>query len=208
MKGLETGKDKIQKICDLMRKETLDPAKQEAREIVENAHMQASEIVAEAKAKGASLIQAAEKEIEEKKRVCQASLALACRQGIEMLKQKIEKELFNQELTSLIIKETADPKVIANLLNSFMKSMEEKGVEEDFVALIPKGVSPRSINALLVARVLERLQDQTVVASDIAGGLQIQLKGHQITIDISDAVVRELIGQYIRRDLRDLVFNV
>ena len=38
MKGLETGKDKIQKICDALRKETLEPAKQEAREIVEKAH--------------------------------------------------------------------------------------------------------------------------------------------------------------------------
>jgi V/A-type H+-transporting ATPase subunit E len=208
MKGLETGKDKIQKICDSLRKETLEPAKQEAREIVENAHMQAAEIVAEAKTKASSMLQESEKEMEEKKRVFHASLNLACRQGIEQLKQKIEKELFNQELASLVIKETSEPKVIAGLLNSFMKSMEEKGIEEDFVALIPKGISPRSINELLSAKVLERLQNKTVVASDIGGGLQIQLKGRQITIDISDAVVRELISQYIRRDLRDLVFNV
>lgn len=208
MKGLETGKDKIQKICDSLRKETLEPAKQEAREIVENAHMQASEIVAEAKAKAVSMLEESAKEMEEKKRVFHASLNLACRQGIEQLKQKIEKDLFNQELASLVIKETTEPKVIANLLNSFMKSMEEKGIEEDFVALIPKGISPRSINELLAARVLERLQNKTVVASDIGGGLQIQLKGRQITIDISDVVVRELIAQYIRRDLRDLVFNV
>lgn len=208
MKGLETGKDKIQKICDSLRKETLEPAKQEAREIVENAHMQASEIVEEAKAKAALMIQESEKEMEEKKRVFHASLNLACRQGIEQLKQKIEKDLFNQELASLVVKETSEPKVIANLLNSFMKSMEEKGIEEDFVALIPKGISPRMINDLLAAKVLERLQNKTVVASDIGGGLQIQLKGRQITIDISDTVVRELIAQYIRRDLRDLVFNV
>lgn len=207
MKNLDTGKDKIQKICDLMRKETLDPAKQEAREIVENAHMQASEILKEAKEKGAALLQQAEKEIEEKKRVCKASLTLACRQGIEQLKQKVEKELFNQELTSLVVKETTDPKVIANLLNSFMKAMEERGVEEDFVALIPKTLSPRTINELLAAKVLGRLENKTVVASDIAGGLQIQLKGHKITIDISDAVIRELLGQYIRKDLRDLIFN-
>ena len=102
----------------------------------------------------------------------------------------------------------AEPKVIANLLNSFMKAMEEKGVEEDFVAHIPKGITPRVINEMLAARILERLENQTCVASDIGGGVQIQLKGRQITIDISDAVVRELIGQYIRSDLRDLVFNV
>lgn len=208
MKGLETGKDKIQKICDSLRKETLEPAKQEAREIIENAHMQASEIVSEAKEKAAEMIQAAEKEMEEKKRVFNSSLSLACRQGIEQLKQKIEKELFDQELTKLVASEMADPKLIANLLNSFMKAMEEKGIEEEFVAVIPKTVSARSITSLLASRVLERLENKTVVASDFAGGLQIQLKSRQITIDITDAVVRDLIAQYIRRDLRDLVFNV
>ena len=208
MKGLETGKDKIQKICDALRKETLEPAKQEAREVIENAHMQASEIVAEAKAKAASMIKDSEKEMEEKKKVFQSSLNLACRQAIEQLKQKIEKDLFSQELASLVTSEMSQPKVIANLLNSFMKSMEERGIEDDFVVSIPKGISPRTINELLAAKVLDRIQNETVVASEIAGGLRIQLKGRQITIDISDAVVRELIAQYIRRDLRDLVFNV
>ncbi len=208
MKGLETGKDKIQKICDALKKETLEPAKQEAREIVENAHLQASEIVHEAQKKARSLVQAAEKEIDEKKKVFQSSLNLACRQGIEQLKQKIEAELFNKELSHLISKEMADPKVIASLLNSFMKSMEEKGIEEEFIAVIPKGISPRSINDLLAARILERLHQKSVTVGDFSGGVQIQLKGKQITIDISDAVVRELIAQYIRRDFRDLIFNV
>jgi len=208
MKGLETGKDKIQKICDSLRKETLEPAKQEAREILENAHLQAAEVVNEAQKKAAALIQAAEHEIDEKKKVFQSSLNLACRQGIEQLKQKIEKELFDQELANLIGKEMADPKMIANLLNAFMRSMEEKGVEEDFVAVIPKGISPRSINDLLGSKILERLKNHSVSVGDFSGGVQIQLKGRQITIDISDAVVRELIAQYIRRDFRDLVFNV
>lgn len=208
MKGLETGKDKIQKICDTLKKETLEPAKQEAREIVENAHMQAAEIVNEAKAKASLMIQEAQNDMEERRRVFQASLNLACRQGIEQLKQKIEKELFNQELSKWVIQEMSQPKIIADLLNTFIRSMEEKGVEEDFVAKVPRSISARSINEQLASRVLDRLQNKTVVAADIGGGIQIQLKGRQITVDISDGVVRELIAQYIRRDLRDLVFNV
>ena len=208
MKALETGKDKIQKICDTLRKETLEPAKQEAREIVENAHMQAAAVVAEAQKKADSMLQDSVREMEEKKRVFHASLNLACRQGIEQLKQTIEKELFNRELANLVAKEMADPKLIANLLNSFMRSMEEKGVEEDFIALIPSEISPRAINDLLLSKVLEKLHKNSVSVGDFSGGLQIQLKGKKITIDISDSVVRELIAHYIRRDLRDLVFNV
>jgi V/A-type H+-transporting ATPase subunit E len=206
MKGLETGKDKIQKICDALKKETLEPAKQEAREIIENAHLQASEIVKEAQKTADERIHSAEKEIEEKKKIFQASLQIACRQGIEQLKQKIQEQLFDRQLAETVAKEMGDAKIIANLISSFMRSMEEKGIEEEFIAVIPKGTSPRSISSLLAAQILEKLQVQP--AGDFEGGVQIRLKGRQITIDISDAAVRELIAQYIRRDFRELVFNV
>ncbi len=205
---LETGKDKIQKICDALRKETLEPAKQEAREIVENAHLQAQTITTEAKEKAAKLQDQVQKEIEEKKRVFAASLQLSCRQGIEQLKQKIEQELFDRELVSLVRKSMADPKLIAGLLSSFMQSMQEKGANEDFVALIPKNISPRSINELLVSKVLERLENHSVAVGDFEGGVQIRLKDSHVTVDISDQVVREILARYLRKDFRDLVFNV
>lgn len=208
MKGLETGKEKIQKLCDALKKETLEPAKQEAREIIENAHLQASEIVRDAQKKAEDLVQAAKLEIEERGKIFHASLQLAARQGIELLKQKIEEQLFDQQLSELVLKEMADPKVVSHLIDAFMKIMEEKGVEEDFVAVIPKSITPRSINSLLGKQILERLQNQTVVVGDFAGGAQIQLKGRRITIDISDVTVRELIALYIRRDFREMVYSV
>ncbi|MDE3045822.1 MAG: V-type ATP synthase subunit E [Verrucomicrobiota bacterium] len=208
MRNLETGKEKIQKICDAIRKETLEPAKQEAREIVENAHLQASAVIKEAVAQAESLKAAAASEIEEKKRIFEASLHLSCRQGIELLKQKIEQELFNAELADLVKKEMTSPKIIIDLIESFMRSLEEQGIEEDFEVVIPKEIPPRSINSLLSNKVLDHLKDKSVVLGDFQGGVQIRMKGRQITIDISDAVVRDLIARYIRRDLRDLVFKV
>ncbi len=208
MKSLETGKDKIQKICDALRKETLEPAKQEAREIIENAHMQAAQIIAEAQKQREALFEEAKDEMDERKRVFQASLNLACRQGIEQLKQTIEKELFNRELDHLVVHEMSDPKVVAQLLNGFLRILEEKGIEEDFVVSVPRNISPRSISEQLLSKVLQRLEKGSLTVGDFAGGVQIQLKGKQITIDISDVVVRELIARYIRRDLRDLVFHV
>lgn len=208
MKGLETGKDKIQKICDALKKETLEPAKQEAREVIENAHLQAAEIIAAARKEAEEKLAVAEREIGEKQKVFKSSLHLACRQGIESLKQKIEQELFNKELSSVVEKEMADPKVIANLITSFMKAMEEKGIEEDFAAVIPKHITPRAINAMLSSHILQRLKDQTVSVGGFAGGVQITMPSRQITIDVSDQVVRELIAQYISRDLRDLIFAV
>lgn len=204
----ETGKDKIQKICDQIRKETLDPVKQEAREIIENAHLQAAEIIREAQEKADQLKVKVDFEIDEKQRLFQSSMALSSRQGIEMLKQKIENELFSKELSDLLLKEMVDPKLIAHLIESFVTSLEKQGIEEDFEAIIPKEISPRSINTLLGKNILERLKSQGVKVGDFRGGVQIRMKDRQITIDITESVVRELVGQYIRRDFRDLIFQV
>ena len=207
MKGLESGKDKIQKICDALRKETLEPAKQEAREVIENAHLKASEILEEARNEAKSRLQQVEKELEERKNLFQSSFQLACRQGIERFKQRIEEELFQRELDHLVQEQMADPKMIAHILDAFFRALESKGIEEEFSATIPQTISSRSIVSLLAARTLERLKQKDFQLGDFAGGVQIQLKGRHITIDISDRVVRELIANYIRRDLRDLIFN-
>ena len=208
MSNLATGKDKIQEICDSIRKETLEPVKQEAREIVENAHLQAAAIIKNAKSEAESARTTAAQEIAEKQRLFQSSLELACRQGIESLKQKIEQELFNPELNEMIVKETSNPQIIVRLLESFMKSLEEKGIEEDFEAVIPKDISPRTINGLLVGKILEHLKNRSVEIGDFKGGVQIRMKDRKITIDISDVALREIIAAYIRRDFRELVFQV
>lgn len=208
MRNLETGKDKIQKICDAIRKETLDPAKQEAREIVENAHLQAAQILREATEKAERLKKEAEKEMEEKRRIFQSSLQLSCRQGLESFKQKIEHELFNRELSQAVDHEMVKPQLIAQIVEGFVRVLEQQGMEEDFEVLIPKHISPRSINTLLASNILARLKEGSVHIGDFHGGAQIRLKDRKLTVDLSEAFVKELIGSYIRRDFRDLLFQV
>ena len=45
MKGIDAGKDKVKKICDVLRKETLEPARKEAEEIIQQAEAKAAEIL-------------------------------------------------------------------------------------------------------------------------------------------------------------------
>lgn len=208
MKGLDNGKNKIQKICDALRVETLEPAKQEAREILENAHLQAADLTREAKDKMQSMIEATDREIDEKQKAFHSSMQLACRQAIELLKQKIEQELFFHSLAEYVAKEMADPKLISHLINSCIKTLQESGIEEDISVMIPQEIIPRAINSLLVQQVIDRLQEKSVILGDFDGGIQIKLRDRQMTIDISDRVVRDLIAKFIRHDFRDLVFQV
>lgn len=207
MKALDSGKDKIQKICDTLRKETLNPAKQEAAEIVENANLEAAQIIRDAQEQAKSLMEEAQSEIDQKRKALHSSLALAARQGIEQLKQKIEQELLFKELLEYVAKQLSDPKLIAGLINNFMSSLEEKGLQEDIGVLIPSSISPRAVNSLLVRQFLERLEKQSVSIGEFSGGVQLKLRDRKITIDITDEAVRELLASYIRSDFRDLVFQ-
>lgn len=207
MKGLDTGQEKLQKICDALKKETLDPAKQEAKEIVENAHLEAEEILQKAKKQADKKLKEAEELIEEKRRVLQASLELSSRQALETLKQKIEEELFQSELSALIEKQMGDPKWIAEILNTLFEILEKRGEESNFFVEIPKTITPDSIISHLVKKVKEKWEGKVAALGGFQGGVKISSKAGAFTIDITDQALKELVGNYIRRDFRHFIFQ-
>ncbi|MBI5345917.1 MAG: hypothetical protein HZB76_02085 [Chlamydiae bacterium] len=123
-----TGKDKIQKICDILKKETIDPAKQEAKEIIENANMQALEIINISKRDAAKLIEEAKKTQEEEKKIFKASLDLAAKKGIDAFVMAIGKEGIDSDLTASVAKEINPKDVIHLLVSQAAKKLTEKDI--------------------------------------------------------------------------------
>jgi len=107
-----------------------------------------------------------------------------------------------------VSRDASDSKFLSHLISSFLQALEAKGIDEDITVVIPKSVTARSINSLLVEKFVERLKEKSVVLGDFDGGIQIKLLDRKITIDLSDRALRELIVEFIRRDFRDLVFQV
>jgi len=207
MKGLESGKDKVRKICDVLKRETLEPAKQEAEEIVAIARRAGDEILADAQAVAEKMIEEARQEIEKHKAIFKASLAQACRQSIDALKEKIETKLFNPELAHLIAKPVQDPKVVAQMITAVVKAIERDGLECDLSAAIASTVPAREVNELLASQVIEKLKEKGVLLSAIGGGVEIKLVQDNVTIDLTDATLRELVANYIRKDFREFIFG-
>jgi len=207
MKGIETGKDKVKKICDILRRETLEPAEIEAEQIIRAAKEQAEQIVTAAHKEAEKAHLEAREEIERQRNVFQSSLSQACKQAMESLKQNIEEKLFNQELSRLITKQTQDPKVLALLVTAVVKGIEKDGLEAVLSVYIPAAVPARAVNMLLAHEILERLKEKSVLVGPLTGGIEIKLHKENITIDISDAALKELVANYIRRDFRELIFG-
>jgi len=207
MKGTETGKDKVKKICDILRRETLDPAISEAEQIVSSAKEQAEQIVASGNKEVERLKEEARLDIERQRNVFQSSLNQACKQAISALKQNIEEKLFNQELSRIITQHTSDPKVLAQLIEAIVKGIEKDGVDGPLSVNIPASVPASAVNKLLVHGVLERLKEKSVLIGSMTGGIEVKLHKDNITIDVTDAALKELIANYIRKDFREMIFG-
>ncbi len=207
MKGIETGKDKVKKICDILRRETLEPAKNEADEIIRAANEQAEQIIISARREVEKLNEEARQEIQRQNNIFQSSLSQACRQAIAGLKQNIEEKLLNQELAKLVTRHTQDPNVLAKMISAVVKAVESDGIEANLSIYVPAAVPARTVNTLLAHEVLEKLKEKSVLVGPLSGGIEVKLHKENVTVDISDAALKELIANYIRKDFREMIFG-
>lgn len=207
MRSLEKGQDKIQKICDKLRRETLEPAQEEARQIVEEALQKAEKIKEEAELHVEQLIKQARNQIEQERNVFHSALQQAAKQTTEGLRQEIEHKLFNDELQNILEKQLSDSKIVAELINGIVKAIEKEGLTTDLEAVIPRHVSSEDVNALLIENVRKRLKGKPLEIGGFAGGAQVKLLGKRMTIDLSDQAIKELLAQYMRKDFRKMIFS-
>lgn len=206
VKSLDTGKDKIQKICDILRRETLEPAGEQAEKIVSDARAEAERLLAQAREQVAELEAAAHQRILQERSVFDSSVNQAVRQSVETLRQQVEGRLFSEELGHTLASATADPKVIATLINSLVEAIDREGIGVDLAAIVAKTVKVEEVNNFLLERVAELLKEGVQVG-DFRGGAKLRLSDRQITIDISDEALVELLGRYLRKDFRAKLFG-
>lgn len=205
--AIETGKDRVQKICEVLRKETLEPAIKEAKCIIDDSKKEAEEIIFKAKAKADKMVKDAEHSITKKQEIFKASLNQGARQSIEWLKQEIKERLLNQNLASLIVKSSSSPQVLADMVRAVIKAVEDEGLETDLSAIIPSAVSAESVNELIGKELLEKLKEKSVLIGPKKGGIEMKLHKENITIDLSETALLELMTQYIRKDFHQFFFT-
>lgn len=203
---VESGRDKVKQICEVLRKETLEPAIDEAKKVLEDAKAKAAEIVAEAKDKAAKLIADAEADIEKKYGVFKASLNQGARQSVEWLKQEIEERLLNQNLSAMIAKATSSPQVLADMVSAVVKAVSEEGLDTDLSVIIPSAVEPKQVNELIGKDLIEKLKEKSVIVGPQKGGVEMKLHKDKITIDLTDSALVELMTRYIRKDFHKYFF--
>lgn len=203
---MKSGSEKIQDICNVLRKETLEPAKIEAERIIAEAKAHAERIIKESEVHAERLIKEAKKQIEHEHKILQSALTQAGQQSLEFLRQSIESNLFNPELHKLIQEETTRPQVVSELISSMIKALEKEGLHTDISAIIPRTVSAEVVNNLLSEKILQKLRSHSVEIGEFEGGAKICLHEERITLDMSIVEIEELLKKYLRKDFRNRFF--
>jgi len=208
MKTLEKKSDKVKKICDSIRRETLDPAKKEAEQIIADAERRAQQIIEEAEGQAKRLQATIRAELDQEKNVFNSSLVQSAKLSLETLRQAIEKDLFNPELEFLLNSETQKPDVLAALLKAIIAAVEKEGVEADIEAVIPQVVKAREVNTILGDQLIKKLKGNSVALGKFNGGVQVKLLDKKMTIDVTADTLKAMIASFVREDFRKMIFAV
>lgn len=207
MNELESGKDKIKKICEILKQESLEPAKEESQKLLVEAKEEAERLIQEAKQQAAQIAKSNQEAMAKERRVFESSLEQATKQALEALRQDIETRFFSDQLATWVQEQTSDPKVGAELISALVEALKKEGTSADFSAAIGSKVSTEKVNALLAKQILSQLKEKSVVLGNFAGGVQIKLHDHNLTLDMSDEALRELMQRYLRKDFREIIFK-
>ena len=206
MKSVDTGKEKVKKICEVLKRETLEPAKKEGEEIIVKARAEAEKIVADAKRESERIHKEAKEKIEEERNVFEASINLAAKKSLDTLKQEIEKELFNPELSRLVGEKMGDPKVVGALISAIIAGIEKEGIDGDLRALVSSTLDKEAAAKELAKGALDRLGSKALDIGEIEGGAQVKILEKNLTIDLSGDALKTLIAGFVREDFRSVIF--
>lgn len=206
MKTLEKGQDKIKKIAEELRHQTLEPAQKEAQELIRKAEAESEEIIQSGRVQAEKLIAAARQTIEHERKVFQSALTQSFKQTFEMLKQEIQTKLFNDQIGAELEKTAGNSEVIAKLIDVIVGAIQKEGTSADIAVVIPQKCDPKEISRLISKGVLEKLQNGPIDLGSFAAGVQVRLKDKKLTLDVTDKTLKEIIGRFVPTTFHEILF--
>lgn len=205
MKHLDTGSEKIKKICDAIRHETLEPAKQQARAIIEQASDQAATIIQDARNQADSILEAAKKQHEKERQIFESSMMHSSNLFKEKLKQEIENNFLSPALEKIASSIFNDAKMTAQIVTAIVQGWNKQSGGGDLATLISQGVNKEDFVKSLSADVKARMIK--IDAQESITGVVLKSQGESLRIEISQSQLVEALLNALRQDFRKFFYQ-
>jgi len=205
MKHLDTGSDKIKKICDAIRYETLEPAKQQAKLIIEQATDQAASIIQEARVQAETILENAKKLHEKEQNIFESSLAHAAKIFKEKLKLEIENHFLSPSLSQISSTLFHKDQLCAQLVSAFIEGLKNKSLNGDLSLIISEGLNKEEFVKAISSNIKNLIS--SVQTSHIAPGVSIRSEKDNLRIDLSEKQINQALLDSMRADFRKYFFE-
>lgn len=201
------GDERLAAICQMIRNETLEPALREAENLKSIAEREAVKIRAEAKQHAERLLHEARKTMEEEREAFTVSLEQAGKKSVELIKQKVERSLFNPALEQLLDREFSDEKKTATILDLVIENLKSQGIDSDISVSVGSKLSKEAIVKQLAKSTIKSLPADGLQISGHPYGLVVKVADKHLCIEITPESIQELMATFLRGDFRKFLFQ-
>lgn len=201
--------NKLEQLTQKLFSEGLSKGRSEAEKVVSQAKDEASKIVEEAKKEGARIIEEAKKNAEECAKNTQTEIALASRQAIATLKEKIADMIVAKSSSEAIKKATLDPEFIKEVIIAVAKNWTSaQSGKISLEAMLPKDKEDE-MNASFEKVVKELLNEGIEVgySNKVKSGFTIAPKQGGYYISFTDDNFDALLGEYLRGKAYQILYK-
>lgn len=207
MEALEKGKAKLGEICDILKKETLEPAQNEAKNIIDSAKNESGQIIERAHAEAKQIIDSAMAKIDQERKLFENSMDLASKQTFDELRQRVEEHLFGLEVSKLSHEMIQSNELIAKLIATIMGAIEKEGLKTNLSLALSSSIKPEDVSKHLANEMAEKLKSGEIKVESIAGGAVVKVADDNLKIEVSEQSIKELMGSFLRESFRNILFK-
>lgn len=205
-------------VRDLIRRleeEGLAAGQVQAERLRAEAEQHAARILAQAEREVAVLREAAQRDAAAQAAATRDALRLACRDALHALKEELG-EMFGQRLRRHVAAALADEHLLAGLLATMAGAMADETARTALAVRLGEGGEAQAFVPTLPGEDLDRLSAQLLrelladgcrlgTQRGGARGLQIELQGQDIAIDLGDESLTALLMQFLSPRVRALL---
>lgn len=207
MKIAVSSEEKIKHLCDVLKVEALAPAKLEAAQILKDAKSEAARLISQAQSEAAEIEHRAREAMHREKEVAESALQQAVSLALTKLRSEIEEKLLVAPLKSALSSALSSPEIVASALESIFKVIASEGVEGQIEATIGEKVDLEALGDLLSLEALKSLGEGVALSSGKKSGLQVKLCDAEITYELNEEILTEMLMRWLRPDFRKRFFK-
>lgn len=203
----QTTSKAVERICRVLKSETLDPAKKEADGILNKARERADELIEVAEKQAAEILKTAQQRVTSQRKIFVDEIKHIAKETVFKLRDDIL-QLFSKDLMKHIADYANAPKYIAQAIEVVLEAIKKGGIEANIEAYISEHVPMDAVAKELSAHVIESLSGgKSLKVGSISSGCSLLMKENQLSIALTEEQLTQLLKDQVQDELENLLFG-